>query len=401
MCGIAGYVVSKAPTKKFLGGIERLVRAMQSRGADATGAAWLHPETEKLWTWRAAIQADEALKAEWWTKIFAEHAPRSAIFHTRAATGGASPKKAKNNHPFAGAYGALVHNGILSNWKEVDKRLGLDKYRKSETDSETLLHLVEQEMSVFHDTMKAKRTKLSPIRKAAILTGAGEYCLDKIAGSVACAYLSQEVGALLLFAGTSSPLNIVVFPNGDMAFASTKHSLEWAFEGQVQRRGPLHLWAHYSADRDDMFAVIPQGSKPPELFYRKARSAWQRARDRHKKQETVLTKTSLTGTQTQNLLSPTGTIKQDGDGNFIVTNPLVTVGMKPCAGCKCDTSGAYCTVYDGAGTELRRYCYTCYKDYMGLNSTAKACALCKVTFSRWNCLPSREFGGVCTDCVGN
>lgn len=65
----------------------------------------------------------------------------SITVHTRAATG-ASPKNNENNHPFISGNFVGVHNGILSNDRELAKKYALPL--KGECDSEVLFALLDR-----------------------------------------------------------------------------------------------------------------------------------------------------------------------------------------------------------------------------------------------------------------
>lgn len=399
MCGIAGYVTARPPSKEFLGYMRDLVIEMESRGDDATGAAWLKGDTGALWCFKAAVPAKAAMAGEWWTEHFPEHKPRLAIFHTRAATGGASPKKAINNHPFVGAYGALIHNGILFNHTGVDRRLGFYKYRKSATDTETLLLVAESEMGRRHKSVEAHGPNMSASRRAAILSSGAEFALDEVGGSVACAYLSHKLRALMLFKGGGSPLNIVLLPNGDWVFASTKASIYKAFAPLIPSTGPLKRVAACEAEQNDVFVVTADKlGVEPKLVYRQARSTFTKKGAKHANKTTIIL--------------PAG-------GSIVVHENMNAVNKKveswkACADCNVPTSGAFFTRFDGAGVEQERRCYTCGQKYIKgdtavkttqqLKTYAKCCMLCKSPMSidfelqPNTTRPSNRHGALCMDC---
>ncbi len=136
MCGIIGYVGPRECKQLLLHGLERL----EYRGYDSAGIALL--EAEGL-AYTRAVGNLQNLKRE------AGDAPSSAttgLGHTRWATHGGVT--VENAHPLAGdepAEVAIVLNGIVENYRELRDRLReAGHVFRSETDAETVTHLVEE-----------------------------------------------------------------------------------------------------------------------------------------------------------------------------------------------------------------------------------------------------------------
>src|SRR4051812_2757027 len=136
MCGIVGIAGTRDVAPIILEALKRL----EYRGYDSAGIATLdHGAIErrrspgKLNKLGAVLEAKPLLG-------------RTGIGHTRWATHGA-PTEA-NAHPHATAQVAIVHNGIIENFRELRTELtALGHKFESETDSETAAHLVTQLMS--------------------------------------------------------------------------------------------------------------------------------------------------------------------------------------------------------------------------------------------------------------
>ncbi len=133
MCGIFGYIGEGFNTELLLSGIRRL----EYRGYDSWGMAYQYDG--HLFVHRAEGRIPEELPAD---------IPRSeghfGIAHTRWATHGAPT--VGNAHPHVDCTGdiAIVHNGIIENYKSLRKKLeGLGHFIRSETDSELIAHLIE------------------------------------------------------------------------------------------------------------------------------------------------------------------------------------------------------------------------------------------------------------------
>lgn len=131
MCGIFGYVGEKDPLNICLDGLERL----EYRGYDSSGIGGIHAG-------RIAI-----CKAKGMLKALKEKAslPKLdvAIGHTRWATHGKVDDE--NAHPFTDASEsfALIHNGIIENYKPLKESLLKEGVCfSSETDSEVIVNLI-------------------------------------------------------------------------------------------------------------------------------------------------------------------------------------------------------------------------------------------------------------------
>ena len=87
------------------------------------------------------------------------------IAHTRWATHGAPT--ASNAHPHATEHVAIVHNGIIENFKELRDELRADGRKfQSETDSEVVAHLVSRRIEAGDTPEEAMRDVLPRLRGA-------------------------------------------------------------------------------------------------------------------------------------------------------------------------------------------------------------------------------------------
>src|SRR4029453_6316545 len=91
------------------------------------------------------------------------------IGHTRWATHGRPSES--NAHPHRAGKISVAHNGIIENYLELRRELSHDGRRfGSETDSEIVSHLIDQEISKGHSTLKALQNSLKKIRGSYALT---------------------------------------------------------------------------------------------------------------------------------------------------------------------------------------------------------------------------------------
>src|SRR5213078_2002597 len=134
MCGIVGYTGRRDAAPMLLEGLRRL----EYRGYDSAGVALPNGAGVVVRKLAARVAAlAEQLGRE------PVHAT-TGIAHTRWATHGAPTER--NAHPHVDCRGeiALVHNGIIENADVLRAALERQGHRfASETDTETLAHLIE------------------------------------------------------------------------------------------------------------------------------------------------------------------------------------------------------------------------------------------------------------------
>ncbi|MCB1475516.1 MAG: glutamine--fructose-6-phosphate transaminase (isomerizing), partial [Rhodobiaceae bacterium] len=115
---------------------------------------------------------------------------RIGIGHTRWATHGAPTER--NAHPHASDNVALVHNGIIENFRELRDELQADGFEfATETDSEVIVHLISREL-------KSGKTPEAAVQAA----------LQRLEGAFALAILFDGNENLLIGARQGSPLAI-------------------------------------------------------------------------------------------------------------------------------------------------------------------------------------------------
>ncbi|MBI3588125.1 glutamine--fructose-6-phosphate transaminase (isomerizing) [Candidatus Micrarchaeota archaeon] len=147
----------------------------------------------------------------------------AAVAHSRWATHGGVTKQ--NAHPHLDCTGrlALVHNGIIENFHELREVLALKGHSfSSQTDTEVLSHLIEEELKSGGPTLEALRRALL-----------------RIEGSYAIAFLNSSDGPVIYAARKYCPLAVASSPNA-MVVASDPaaiipYSREMAFlnDGEI------------------------------------------------------------------------------------------------------------------------------------------------------------------------
>ena len=149
MCGIVGYVGHRGALDVVLGGLRRL----EYRGYDSAGVALVN-----------GAEVVSAKKAGKMTNLEAELAARPlpdstiGIGHTRWATHGQPNDVNAHPHLDAERRVAVVHNGIIENFFQLREGLVEKGYEfVSQTDSETVAHLVHAQLKDSRDLAEAVR----------------------------------------------------------------------------------------------------------------------------------------------------------------------------------------------------------------------------------------------------
>lgn len=160
MCGIVGYIGKQRALPVLMEGLKTL----EYRGYDSAGVATIEVSEGRSYiqfikTPGRIIELEKRVSLH-------PFSGSVGIGHTRWATHG-KPNEA-NAHPHAdcGKNLFLVHNGIIENWKELKAMLiGKGHYFSSETDTEVLPHLIEEEQKKDSDVSleEAIRRALSQV----------------------------------------------------------------------------------------------------------------------------------------------------------------------------------------------------------------------------------------------
>ncbi|MGB9367626.1 MAG: glutamine--fructose-6-phosphate transaminase (isomerizing) [Xanthobacteraceae bacterium] len=191
MCGIVGILGREPVAEEIVEALKRL----EYRGYDSAGVATL--EDGHL-TRRRAEGKLKNLEKRLMSEPLGGH---TGIGHTRWATHG-KPNEV-NAHPHATDKVAVVHNGIIENFRELREALQKKGHKfATETDSEVVAHLVT-------DEMKQGRTPAQAVEAA----------LPKLRGAFALAFLFEGEDDLLVGARKGSPL-AVGYGDGEMYLGS-------------------------------------------------------------------------------------------------------------------------------------------------------------------------------------
>ena len=157
MCGIVGYTGPNPALSKVIEGLRRL----EYRGYDSAGVALATAGNQPLFV---AKKAGKLVNLE--NELASDHASaKSGIGHTRWATHGGPTDE--NAHPHISDSGklAVIHNGIIENYVELRADLEKRGYKfNSETDTESVAHLLSEEYKSSKDLPAAMRAVCQELR---------------------------------------------------------------------------------------------------------------------------------------------------------------------------------------------------------------------------------------------
>lgn len=200
MCGIVGYIGEKEAYPILIKGLKRL----EYRGYDSAGIA--------------IISQDKSLniyKAKGKVADLEERVQGKAvngsigIAHTRWATHGEPSEKNAHPHYSQSQNLAIVHNGIIENYKELQNILLEEGYHfVSDTDTEVLIQWIE------YTQTKYTLSLFKAVQKA----------LTKVVGAYAIAVVSKQEPQTVVVARNSSPLVVGIGKNNQEFFIGSDAS---------------------------------------------------------------------------------------------------------------------------------------------------------------------------------
>ncbi len=190
MCGIVGYIGEKSVVEILTEGLRKL----EYRGYDSSGIAINTGKEIKIYKAEGKLQnlinvLEECQEETKDAKV--------GIGHIRWATHGAPTEI--NAHPHTCSCGKLVivHNGIIENFKELREELIKNGcIFRSQTDTETVAHLIAQEYSKTNDLAQA-------VRQAT----------QKIHGAYALGIMHQDLPDVLVATKRNAPLLVGIGEN--------------------------------------------------------------------------------------------------------------------------------------------------------------------------------------------
>ncbi len=247
MCGIVGYVGEKAASQVLINALKKL----EYRGYDSAGIAVLNEEGVLVRKCKGAIKfleekiANETIKGS------------MGIGHTRWATHG-EPSDT-NSHPHTNMDNtiSIVHNGIIENYATLKAKLqSKGIVFKSQTDTEVIVHLIDQNYNQEKDLFKAVQKTLHTLEGSFAL---GVICKD-YPDRIICArkesplvvglgknenFIASDVTALL-----EHTRDVYYLDEKEIAVLYTDHVELFNFDGEKVIKQPSHVeWDMEAAEK--------------------------------------------------------------------------------------------------------------------------------------------------------
>ncbi|CUB58191.1 glutamine--fructose-6-phosphate transaminase (isomerizing) [Bacillus cereus group sp. Bce002] len=185
MCGIVGFIGEQDAKEILLKGLEKL----EYRGYDSAGIAVQAENGVVVYKEKGRIAKLREIVDE-------NVAANVGIGHTRWATHGVPSKVNAHPHQSTSKRFTLVHNGVIENYELVKKEYLQDVTFVSETDTEVIVQLMEQQVSTGLSVEEAFRNTLSLLH-----------------GSYAIGLLDAENPNMIYVAKNKSPLLVGVGDN--------------------------------------------------------------------------------------------------------------------------------------------------------------------------------------------
>lgn len=184
MCGIVAAIAERNVSGILLEGLKRL----EYRGYDSAGLAIMNGPERALKIVKAVGKVNKLVEAVAKTKTQG----KIGIAHTRWATHGKTT--IANAHPHtSGSDIAIVHNGIIENYESLRSKLIKAGYVfKTETDTETIAHLIHQARK------NGKVSLLDSVKKT----------IKKLQGAYGLCVIDRQSPDQIVVARSGSPLVI-------------------------------------------------------------------------------------------------------------------------------------------------------------------------------------------------
>ena len=245
MCGIVGYIGGQEATPVILEGLKKL----EYRGYDSAGIATLS-------------LGDFGIRRSEGKLVNLENLLREqpligsiGIGHTRWATHG-RPSEI-NAHPHKAGPVIVVHNGIIENYLPLKEQLKQSGHVfKSETDTEVIAHLIEEELKNEPDYVKAVRSALAKLKGAYAVCILNVHAPDMLIAAKLGSPMVVGLGQGEFFVASDIPAilahtrEMVFMEDGEMVVFSTAAAAFSTIDGMPLDKKSRHIdWSPMMAEK--------------------------------------------------------------------------------------------------------------------------------------------------------
>lgn len=212
MCGIVGYIGTRAASGILLEGLRKL----EYRGYDSAGIATvLEGDIHCVRAKGKLHNLQEKLEGE-------DNPAQLGIGHTRWATHGKPEEYNAHPHMDTARRIAVVQNGIIENYRELREELKQQGHEfRSDTDTEVIPHLIAQ---MLQEATGHQGNGSSATVHAPSLLDAVRKAVNKLKGAFAIAVISADYPDELIVARQQAPL-VLGFGQGEFYCASDTPAL--------------------------------------------------------------------------------------------------------------------------------------------------------------------------------
>jgi glutamine---fructose-6-phosphate transaminase (isomerizing) len=246
MCGITGYIGPRPPLEVALDTLKRL----EYRGYDSAGVAFWGGNCLQVMKRAGKIQQLSEM-------LNGVEAHGLAVSHTRWATHGIPNDP--NAHPHTDEQGcvAVVHNGIIENYLELRQELSGRGHRfSSETDTEVLAHLIEEQLPLAESPEEAVRRALQPVRGSYAIAVLFTDYPDRVVVARHDSPLVIGLGEGENFIASDIPAllpytrRVILLENGDLGVVTRNSVRLFRLDGSPVERPPVQIdWSAEAAEK--------------------------------------------------------------------------------------------------------------------------------------------------------
>lgn len=238
MCGIMGYIGERQALPILLDGLRRL----EYRGYDSAGVAVFG--NGRIEVRRAAGKLARLADITSQNGI----SGTVGIGHTRWATHGLPTDQ--NAHPHTDCTGkvAVIHNGIIENFLSLREMLETRGHRfSSDTDTEVIAHLIEEELS--------RSVSLEEAVRRAIQQAHGAYAIVVMSSDQPDRIVAvRQISPLIIGLGNGETIlasdipallsytrDVLIIEDGEMAVLTREGATIQTLDGSRVRKAPMHI----------------------------------------------------------------------------------------------------------------------------------------------------------------